>query len=121
MVVPNNEIWGNVITNITGMPTRRLDMVFGIAYSDDAEKAMGILDEVVRAHPLTLPEPEPTIKLHELGNSSVDLICRPWVKTSDYWALRWDVIKTVKERFDKEGITIPFPQRDVHIFQESGA
>lgn len=119
MLVPNNEIWGNVITNITGMPTRRLDMTFGIAYSDDAERAMQILDEVVRAHPLTLKDPEPMIKVHELGDSSVDLICRPWVKTSDYWALRWDMIKTVKERFDAAGITIPFPQRDVHVFQAS--
>ncbi len=119
MLVPNNEIWGNVITNITGMPTRRLDMTFGIAYSDDAERAMQILDEVVRAHPLTLKDPEPMIKVHELGDSSVDLICRPWVKTSDYWTLRWDMIKTVKERFDAAGITIPFPQRDVHVFQAS--
>ncbi len=117
VIVPNNEVWNNVITNITGLPTRRVDMTFGIGYDDDADKAMAILDELVKQHELVLEDPEPVIKLHELGDSSVNLICRPWAKTSDYWTVYWDITKQAKERFDAAGITIPFPQRDVHVYQ----
>ncbi len=117
VIVPNNSIWGDVITNVTGLPTRRVDMVFGIAYSDDADKATRIMGEVLKAHPLVLAEPAPTIKLHELADSSVNFICRPWVKTADYWTVYWDVMRTMKERFDAEGLNIPFPQRDVHVYQ----
>ena len=72
----------------------------------------------MQAHPAVLKEPEPLIKVHELGDSSVNFICRPWVKTEDYWDVYWDVMRTVKERFDAEGVSIPFPQRDVHIFKQ---
>ncbi len=119
VVVPNGSIWGDVITNATGSNTRRVDMTFGIGYGDDIAKAQTILEEIVKSHPSVLPEPEPTIKLHELGDSSVNFICRPWSKTSDYWGLYWDITRAVKERFDAEGITIPFPQRDVHIYHET--
>jgi small conductance mechanosensitive channel len=121
VVVPNNSIWGNVITNITGLPTRRVDMTFGIGYGDDTDKAASILESLLREHPLVLDDPAPTVKVHELGDSSVNLICRPWTKTSDYWAVYWDFMRQVKQRFDAEGITIPFPQRDVHVYQEAGA
>ncbi len=121
IVVPNNEIWGNVIKNVTGRTTRRVDMKFGIGYSDDMDKAKSILEELVKAHPLVLDTPEPTIKVHELGDSSVNIICRPWSKTADYWTVYWDLMQQVKERFDAEDITIPFPQRDLHIFHENSA
>jgi small conductance mechanosensitive channel len=120
-VVPNNEIWGNVIKNITGRSTRRVDMKFGISYADDMNKAKSILEELVKAHPLVLADPEPVIKVHELADSSVNIICRPWSKTGDYWAVYWDLMQQVKERFDADGISIPFPQRDLHIFHETSA
>jgi small conductance mechanosensitive channel len=121
IVVPNNSIWGDVITNITGNATRRVDMKFGISYSDDIEKAQRILEEIVTAHPKVLPDPAPTIKMHELADSSVNFVVRPWSATGDYWDVYWDVMKSVKQRFDAEDISIPFPQRDVHVYQEQGA
>jgi len=118
IVVPNGSIWGGVIKNVTGSETRRVDLKFGISYSDDISKAERILKEIVSSHNLVLRNPEPVVKLHELGDSSVNFICRPWTKTSDYWTVYWDVTRAVKEKFDKEGISIPFPQRDVHIYNE---
>ena len=117
VVVPNGEIWGGVITNVTGSDTRRVDMVFGISYTDDISKAAKILEDIVSKHELVLKEPEPIIRLHELADSSVNFVCRPWTKTADYWTVYWDVTRTVKERFDKEGVSIPFPQQDVHIYK----
>ena len=116
MIVPNNSIWGNTITNITGSDQRRVDLVFGISYSDDIDQAQKILEDIVKEHPLVLDEPEPTIKIDELADSSVNFICRPWVKTDDFGPVRWDIIRTVKERFDQAGISIPFPQRDIHVY-----
>lgn len=113
--VPNNEIWNSNITNINGRSTRRVDMVFGIGYGDDMAKAQSIIEEVVGAHPKVLADPAPTIKLHELADSSVNFIVRPWATTSDYWDVYWDVTRTMKERFDAEGVGIPFPQRDLHL------
>ncbi len=117
VVIPNGEIWGGVITNVTGSDTRRVDMVFGISYTDDTSKAAKILEDIVSKHELVLKEPEPIIRLHELADSSVNFVCRPWVKTGDYWTVYWDVTRTVKERFDTEGVSIPFPQQDVHIYK----
>ena len=118
IVVPNNSIWGNVITTATGYPTRRVDLVFGIGYEDDYDKARDILLDIVSSHPKVLKDPEPNVKVHELADSSVNLICRPWTKTEDYWAVYWDVMREVKKRFDEEGVSIPFPQRDIHVYQE---
>jgi len=118
MVVPNNDIWGNIITNATVSKVRRVDMVFGLAYQDDIHHALQLLEDIVASHPLTLKNPAPVIQLHELADSSVNFICRPWVRTPDYWTVYWDVTRSVKERFDAEGLTIPFPQRDVHVYQE---
>lgn len=119
LVVPNSKIWGDVIKNVTAQKLRRVDLVFGIGYSDDIPKAEKILGEVVAAHEKTLSKPEALIKLHELGDSSVNFVVRPWVKTEDYWDVYWDLTREVKLRFDLEGVSIPFPQRDVHIYQES--
>ena len=118
LVVPNNLIWSSVITNVTAQRLRRVDLVFGVSYSDDIEKVEQVLNEVVESHELILETPEPVIKLHELADSSVNFVCRPWVKTDDYWDVYWDMLRTVKMRFDKEGISIPFPQRDVHMIQD---
>lgn len=117
VVVPNGSIWGGVITNVTGNDTRRVDMVFGIGYEDDIAKAQSVLEDILKSHELTLDDPAPVVQLHELADSSVNFIARPWAKTSDYWAVYWDVTRTVKERFDKEGLSIPYPQQDVHMHQ----
>ncbi|MDX1507209.1 MAG: mechanosensitive ion channel family protein [Woeseiaceae bacterium] len=114
LVVPNNLIWQTVIKNLTAQTTRRVDLTFGIAYEDDIDKAKSILRDIVDNHPAVLDDPEPNIRVHSLGESSVDLILRPWVKTDDYWDTYWDLTEIVKKRFDEEGITIPFPQRTVH-------
>ncbi len=115
IVIPNKAVWGNVITNVTASATRRVDLTFGISYQDDIGQAIAILKETVEAHPLTLDTPEPTIVVGALGASSVDILCRPWTRTVDYWTVYWDLTRQVKERFDAAGITIPFPQQDVHI------
>ena len=114
LVVPNNLIWQSVITNVTAQRLRRVDLLFGVSYSDDIEKVEKVLAEIVEAHELILETPEPVIKLHELADSSVNFVCRPWVKTDDYWDVYWDMLRTVKMRFDAEGISIPFPQREIH-------
>ena len=119
MIVPNNSIWNGVITNITGSPTRRVDMTFGIGYDDSIDEAQAILERIVTEHPLTLKDPAPVVKFNEFADSSMNFVVRPWSKTADYWTLYWDVHKRVKEEFDKAGISIPFPQRDVHLYQES--
>jgi small conductance mechanosensitive channel len=120
VIVPNNKVWGTAITNVTGTSTRRVDLVFGIGYGDDMEKAQRILEDAVSKHEKILKDPEPVIRVHELGDSSVNFICRPWVNSADYWDVYWDLTRCVKERFDEEGVSIPFPQRDVHLITESG-
>ncbi|HDM8126323.1 TPA: mechanosensitive ion channel [Vibrio harveyi] len=115
IIVPNSKIWGDVIKNVTHERIRRVDMVFGIGYADDLLKAEEVLNDIVTSHPSVLRSPEPNIKVHTLNTSSVDFIVRPWVKTDDYWDVYWDVTKEVKLRFDREGISIPFPQQDVHL------
>lgn len=119
LIVPNNAIWQNVIKNVTAQRTRRVDLVFGIGYSDDIPKAERILREIVEEHEAVLADPEPMVRLNELGDSSVNFVVRPWVKTDDYWPVYWDITREVKLRFDAEGISIPFPQRDVHLFTEA--
>jgi small conductance mechanosensitive channel len=117
VIVPNKDVWGSVITNATGTSERRVDMVFGIGYSDDIGKAQEILERIVSEQEEVLEEPAPTIKMHELADSSVNFIVRPWVKTADYWTVHWNIMRRVKEEFDANGISIPFPQRDVHVHQ----
>jgi small conductance mechanosensitive channel len=118
MIVPNSKIWGDVIQNVTSQRVRRVDLVFGIAYSDDIDKAEKVLEKIVEDNEMTLDDPEPMIKLHTLNESSVDFVVRPWVKSADYWDVYWDITRAVKKRFDEEGISIPFPQRDVHHFYD---
>ena len=116
LVVPNSKIWGDVIKNVTAQKVRRIDLEFGIGYNDDIELAERVLTEIVSEHEKILKQPEPMIHLHTLGDSSVNFIVRPWTKTKDYWGVYWDIMREVKLRFDREGISIPFPQRDVHLY-----
>jgi len=118
LILPNKQVWGGIIRNITNQDKRRVDMTFGIGYSDDIPKAEKVLTDIVVSHEKVLKDPEPVVRLHTLGESSVDFIVRPWSKTEDYWEVYWDVTREVKRRFDEEGISIPFPQRDVHIYQD---
>jgi small conductance mechanosensitive channel len=117
IIVPNGKIWGDVIKNVTAQKVRRVDLVFGVSYTDDIPKTEKVLQEVIDSHEAVLSDPEPMIRVHELGDSSVNFIVRPWVKTDDYWETYWSITRTVKMRFDEEGISIPFPQRDVHLYQ----
>lgn len=119
MIIPNNDIWGGTITNATASDTRRVDLVFGIGYDDDVEQAKSILERIVTQHDLVLKDPAPVVQLHELADSSLNFICRPWSKTADYWTVYWDVTQAAKKEFDLAGISIPFPQRDVHVYQHA--
>lgn len=116
--VPNGSILGGEIVNVTANENRRLDLTIGIGYGDDIAKAKALLAEIVKADARVLPEPEPTIAVMDLADSSVNIVVRPWVKGADYWTLRFDLLERIKTRFDQEGVSIPFPQRDVHIHQE---
>lgn len=115
VIVPNGKIWGDVIKNITAEDIRRVDMVFGIGYDDDIPEAERHLAGIVEEHPKVLDDPAPVIELAELADSSVNFIVRPWCATPDYWEVRWDITRQVKLAFDEEGISIPYPQRDVHV------
>ncbi len=121
IVVPNSKIWGDVITNVSASEERRVDLVFGIAYSDNAAEAIDVLKDLVAQHALCLKTPEPEVFVGELGDNSVNIFCRPWSKSDDYWTVYWDLTGQAKERFDEEGISIPFPQRDVHLIPVQGA
>jgi small conductance mechanosensitive channel len=121
LVVPNSKIWGDVIKNVTAQKLRRVDLEFGIGYQDDIEKTEQVLADILDQHELVLKTPAALIKVHSLGESSVNLIVRPWTKTENYWDVYWDLTREVKLRFDREGISIPFPQRDVHLFREEPA
>jgi small conductance mechanosensitive channel len=115
VIVPNGSILSNNITNFSARPTRRVDMVFGISYDDDIRKAKQLLQEIIAADERVLAEPAPVIALGELADSSVNFLVRPWARSEDYWALLWDTTETVKLRFDEAGISIPYPQMDVHL------
>ncbi|MGB1077300.1 MAG: mechanosensitive ion channel family protein [Bdellovibrionales bacterium] len=115
VIIPNGNITSDNITNITAKPTRRIDLVIGVGYDDDLKKVKKVLTKIVEGNELVLKDPEPTIAVLELADSSVNFVVRPWVKTEDYWPVRFDLMETIKTTLDKEGITIPYPQRDLHI------
>ncbi len=114
--IPNSAITGNVITNITANTTRRVDLVVGIGYNDDIAKAKTVLTNILTSDPRVLKDPPPAIAVTELGDSSVNLVVRPWVNTGDYWGVYCDLTEKIKLTFDQEGLNIPFPQRDVHVY-----
>ena len=105
------------IVNYSAKATRRVDLVFGIGYGDDLAKAKRILTDILEAEERVLKDPAPTVAVSELADSSVNLVVRPWVKTADYGGVRFDVTERVKLAFDARGVSIPFPQRDVHVHQ----
>tara|TARA_R110002096_G_scaffold77896_1_gene183163 strand:+ start:79025 stop:79852 length:828 start_codon:yes stop_codon:yes gene_type:complete len=115
IIIPNGQIAGGAIENFSAMPTRRIDMVFGIGYDDDIKKAKSILDELIAADDRILKDPAPVVAVGELADSSVNFVVRPWVNRADYWAVKWELTEAVKLRFDQEGISIPYPQQDVHM------
>lgn len=115
VIIPNGAIMGGNITNFSARPTRRVDMVFGISYDDDIRKAKTLLEEIIAADERVLAEPAPVISLSELADSSVNFVVRPWVNSADYWAVLWETTESVKLKFDEAGISIPYPQMDVHL------
>ncbi len=118
LIMPNSVVLGGMIINMTANDTRRIDLTFGIGYDDDIDQAKALLTEIVAADERILKDPAPTIGLAELGDSSVNFWVRPWVKRTDYLDVMFHLNETVKKRFDAAGISIPYPQRDVHVYQE---
>jgi len=115
VIIPNKSVWGGNITNFTRYSTRRVDMTMGVGYDDDLEKVIKTTLDVLKADKRVLKDPEPQVAVSEFADSSVNLVVRPWVKTSDYWGFFFDFQKAIKQRYDKEGINIPYPQMDVHL------
>jgi small conductance mechanosensitive channel len=117
IIVPNAKMMGDNITNYSAKDTRRVDMVIGVGYGDDLKKVREVLEDILAKDDRILEDPAPTIGVLELGDNSVNFAVRPWVKKEDYWGAYFDVTETVKRRFDEEGISIPYPQRDVHLYE----
>lgn len=115
IIIPNSKVWGEPIVNYTALNTRMIDMKVGISYSDEIGKALKVAMGVLIKHEKVLKDPAPYVGVYDLGDSSVDLVIRPWVNTADYWTVKWDLTRNIKETYDKEGISIPFPQRDLWI------
>lgn len=120
ILVPNSEVFGQTIKNYSANETRRIDLVMGVGYDDDLGVAMRTCMDVITADARVLADPEPTVAVSELGDSSVNMVVRPWVNGSDYWATRFDLTRALKENLEAAGCSIPYPQRDVHLFQEAG-
>ena len=118
VILPNGPLSNSSIKNYTRQNKRRVDLVFGISYTDDMGKARDIIMEVIKTNDKILPDPAPFVAVGELGDSSVNLYTRPWVKTEDYWSVYFFMHEEVKKAFDQNGISIPFPQRDVHMYSE---
>lgn len=118
IIVPNALIYGDVIVNVSARATRRVDMIIGISYDDDMRKARDLIWQVLKADERILQEPEAVVAVGELGDSSVNFVVRPWCRTEDFWAVKWDFLENIKRSFDDNGISIPYPQRDVHLYSE---
>jgi small conductance mechanosensitive channel len=121
IIVPNGTLWGSIIKNYSFHATRRVDFALGIGYGDDIGQAMEAVKGVIEGEPRVHAEPEPQVVVGELGDSSVGLIVRVWCQAEDYWDLKFDLTRRFKETFDARGISIPFPQRDVHVHQIKAA
>ena len=121
IIVPNSSIIGGNITNTSALPTRRIDLVFGISYDDNIGQARDIIMSVIEADERILKDPAPVVVVGELGDSSVNINVRPWVNSGDYWTVRPDLLETIKVRFDEAGITIPYPQQDVYMHEIKAA
>ncbi len=117
VIVPNAKVFGDKIVNYSDKGTRRVDMTFGIGYEDDIDKARSVILEIINADERVLKDQTPVVAVSELADSSVNFTVRAWTKSGDYWSFLWDTIEAVKKRFDTEGISIPYPQQDVHHYQ----
>lgn len=117
IIVPNAKVLGDTITNYSSKETRRVDLVVGVSYTANLQKVEKVLQDVLSKDERVLGDPPPTIAVSELADSSVNFVVRPWVKTGDYWNVYFGLTKNIKLRFDAEGISIPFPQRDIHLYQ----
>jgi small conductance mechanosensitive channel len=115
IIIPNSAVWGSSIVNVSFHDTRRVDLVFGIGYADDIDKAMDVIKKTIAADDRSFSDPEPVIAVTSLGESSVDILVRVWCKSGDYWGLNWSLLKSTKEAFDKEGISIPYPCRSIYM------
>ncbi|MGY8732661.1 MAG: mechanosensitive ion channel family protein [Pirellulales bacterium] len=118
IIVPNSQIMDSIITNYSANDTRRVDMVIGVSYDDDLDKVRKTLQNLIATEERILDEPATTIAVSELADSSVNFVVRPWVKSSDYWGVMFDMTEAIKKRFDKEGISFPYPQQDVHLYNQ---
>lgn len=118
ITLPNSEISSAVIKNYSAHATRRIDLVMGVSYDDDLNVAVRTIESVLQGDDRVLPDPSPVVAVNELADASVNLVVRPWVKTSDYWTTRWELTKRLKEALETAGCTIPYPQHDVHLFGE---
>lgn len=116
VTIPNAKVWNGNITNYSARDTRRIDLLFGVAYDDDLKVAADVLARVCAEHPAVLQDPAPKVFVTNLGDSSVDFAVRPWVKTGDYWNVRADLLRVAKEQLEAAGCSIPFPQRDIHQY-----
>jgi small conductance mechanosensitive channel len=121
IMVPNGKLFGDVIKNVSAFDTRRVDLVIGIGYTSDIQKANQLLIDLMKNDPRILDDPAPQVAVSELADSSVNFVVRPWVKSQDYWAVRFDLTRKIKDSFDENGIEIPFPQRVVHMVSEKSA
>lgn len=117
ITVPNSQIFGGTIVNFSARDTRRIDMTFGIGYEDNIKLAKKLIEEAMNEDERILKDPAPVILLMELADSSVNFAVRPWVNSGDYWVVRSDIMESVKEKFDANGISIPYPQQDLHIYK----
>jgi len=120
IIVPNSGIFGTTIKNFSSNDTRRNDIVLGISYDDDIANAIAVVNAVLGKDSRILSDPEPTVAVSELSDSSVNLVVRPWCQKEDYWSLRYDLIRRFKEELEQGGCSIPYPQRDVHLHQVNG-
>ena len=121
ITVPNSQIYGDTIRNYNGYEIRRVDMLMGISYDDDIGRAIETMDRVIKEEPRVLADPAPQIAVSELADSSVNLVVRPWCKSEDYFAVKFDLTRRFKEELEQAGCSIPYPQRDVHLFQQQEA
>jgi small conductance mechanosensitive channel len=120
ITIPNAQVYGDTVKNYSFNDTRRIDLVMGIGYGDNIGTAVSIIERVLKADERTLTDPGPTVAVAELGDSSVNLVVRPWCKKEDYWGLRWDLTRKLKEELEAGGCSIPFPQRDIHVLEFPG-
>ena len=120
IIVPNGAIIGGTITNVSAKPTRRIDLVVGCGYDDDIKAVKDFLVETLDGDDRILPDPKPVVAVHELGDSSINFVVRPWVNSGDYWAVRWDLTERIKLGFDERGFNIPYPTQDIHVHGTTG-